>query len=1103
MKRIYVLLLSLLGVILSNSAAPNLAIRGSNFGIEQLVKDKQIFYNRTTMPFGDIPSDYVGWSFVKINANSSWQPGPLPSYEVKADGDGFLYAMVADYEKPDVCAKWATDNGWQLIPDQVLSYSSTDAAKFHFYKKSCSQGQWVNVVQPATFSGAVVIAPAIAKEEANSSVSAVAVNIVATNFMEASILNNGTIAYANRSYVFNSVKTEIAGLNITRYNGGAPPKLKITVLEDGDMYIAQSNQDKTYDVAANGWTQVAGYEFKYNDPTGTTFTLYKKTVKKDDYMEILSTGWQGILVLSSKTIDYKVVVKKPTPPPGVVIHNSKATTKKFVGSPSITVLKDGTYLASHDYFGGIISDAFVYKSVDKGLTWERISEIKTLNWAKLFTRGEELYLMGVAPKGTQGYGNVVVMRSYDGGHTWTVPADSKTGLLMEGYYTCAPTPVLFHNGRIWKAMENQGKVDGWGPFGAFMMSVKEDADLLDASNWTISNELQYVAGAVNAWTWLEGNAVVAKDGSIVDILRLHYDQDDKAAVINVSNDGKTITYNPQTGISNVPGACKKFTINYDSISGRYWTLSNYVLPEDRGGNLERTRNTIALCWSEDLVDWTVKDILLHADDIATQGFQYVDWLFDGEDIIAVVRTAWADETGNADSQHNANYLTFHRFRNFRYEKGAAQNGVSVKRWYKDAKSAIALTFDDGFKAHYDYAYPILKEYNIPATFFVNSGNLVHNGEVPKERYGFWENFREMSDNGYEVASHSVSHPDLTKVDYDVLLAQLANDKKNIENNIGRPCLTHAYPSCLHNDDVNALAAFNFIAARACGGIENNASLSGQTWYGVQSDLLGWIYPRSLDNENTSFVNFKTGFENTVRRNRNFGVLCIHEVLPFELLSTSTTYEVATTEWLRKVCDYVAAKQATGDIWPATFANIVRYAQERDNLRVNKTFMGNDSVGYSFTTWLDPVIFNHPLSFTLTPPAGWSKVKCEVREGNIVVFQKEYNIAQEKVSIDVVPDRQQVVLSNLSETSSVDLQKDVSIFCYPIPAEEFLNVECGKKLMSGTYKIYNLQGSTVLQNVIQSVTGGNFKIHTGNLPPGLYLLHIEGAGVIYNRKFLKK
>ena len=1102
MKKVFLFLQFLIVSGIFCSAASNLSINGSNFSVEQLAKGKQIFFNRTNIFFGDIPSDYTGWSYVKINANSSYLPGPLPSFKLKAITDGYYYAVVADYEKPSICTQWATDNGWELIPGQVISYGDTDAAKLHFYRKACVKDQWLDIVQPNTFSGAIIIAPTITVDDGTQKITAVPVDVAAIGWMETTTLNNGTIAYVNRTYTYNSVKSGIMGLNVTRYNGGQPPKMKITVLEDGDMYIAQSSQDKTYDVDANGWTQVPGYEFKYDDPTGTTFTLYKKSVKKNDYIEIVSTGWQGILLLSSQTIAYHNITNVFTPPPGVVVHNSKATTKKFVGSPSITVLKDGTYLASHDYFGGFISDAFVYKSVDKGKTWLRTAEVKTLNWAKLFTRGDELYLMGVAPKGTMGYGNVVIMRSYDGGYTWTTPTDSKHGLLMDGYYTCAPTPVLFHNGRIWKAMENQGKVDGWGPFGALMLSVDENADLLDAANWTASNELQYVPGAVNAWTWLEGNAVIAKDGSIVDILRLHYDNDDKAGVIKVSSDGKAITYDPQVGISNVPGACKKFTINYDSISNRYWTLSNYVLPEDRGGNLERTRNTIALCWSKDLVNWTVKDILLHADDIATQGFQYVDWLFDGDDIIAVIRTAWADETGNADSQHNANYLTFHRFKNFRYEKGSTQNGVAVKRWYKDAKSAIALSFDDGFKAHYDHAYPILQQYGIKATFFINSGNLVHRGQTAKERYGFWEDFKEMADNGYEIASHSVNHPDLTVVDYDVLLNELQKDKSNIEKNIEKSCLTHAYPSCAHNETVNTVTSLNFIAGRDCGDMENAASLSGSEWYSVHSDLLNWNYPRSLENETASFNYFKNSFESTVRRNRNFGVLCIHETLPFDSLSKSNTYEIATTEWLNKVCEYLATKRDAGETWPTTLSNIVRYSQERDNLRVSKDEEG-DTITYHFTTWLDTAVFNQPITLTLTPPSTWTKVSCRVIEDGQVVSERVYNLTNEKLTLDIIPDKDEVVLNNISGSTGIIQVSTKNISCYPVPAQDWITVQF-EEPVEGVFKIFNTQGQCVLKKSNSKTSVNNsVVISVARLPAGVYILKMEGVKTNYSTQFIKQ
>lgn len=366
----------------------------------------------------------------------------------------------------------------------------------------------------------------------------------------------------------------------------------------------------------------------------------------------------------------KELTTKPfTLPPGIVIHNSVAKTHRYIGSPSIVTLEDGTYVASHDYFGnGRISDTYVYRSTDKGATWQACAHINKLNWSTLFTRGKELYLIGVSPKGSSGYGDFVILKSLNGGYSWTTPKDKYSGLLLKGFYHCAPVPVVYHEGKIWRALENQGKVDGWGDFKAMTIHIDESADLLNAENWEVSNELAFDKSWLpEASAWLEGNMVIAKDSTLKDILRVHYSKDDIAAVVDISRND-VLSFNPQCGFANLPGGCKKFTIRYDSISGKYWTLSNYVLPKDRGGNNERIRNTIALSWSDDLMHWHIKDILLHNDDIAHHGFQYVDWLIEGNDIIAVSRTASDDRTGKADNQHNANYLTFHRFTNFRTNK---------------------------------------------------------------------------------------------------------------------------------------------------------------------------------------------------------------------------------------------------------------------------------------------------------------------------------------------------------------------------------------------------------------------------------------------------
>ena len=69
----------------------------------------------------------------------------------------------------------------------------------------------------------------------------------------------------------------------------------------------------------------------------------------------------------------------------------------------------------------------------------------------------------------------------------------------------------------------------------------------------------------------------------------------------------------------------------------------------------KKRDNIA-CWKVDcdLID-------KRFDDPKKVGFQYVDFDFDGDDIIFLCRTAM----NNADTFHNSNYSTFHRVKDFR------------------------------------------------------------------------------------------------------------------------------------------------------------------------------------------------------------------------------------------------------------------------------------------------------------------------------------------------------------------------------------------------------------------------------------------------------
>ncbi len=356
-------------------------------------------------------------------------------------------------------------------------------------------------------------------------------------------------------------------------------------------------------------------------------------------------------------------------PPGVVIDHSPQSSGKYIGSPSIARLPGGTYIATHDFFGPQANHkeratTRVFQSVDRGKTWTHLTDISGAFWSTLFLHRGALYLIGT----TKEYGDAVIRRSTDGGRSWTDPVDAGTGLLLAGPYHCAPQPVVVHAGRIWRAMEDTRGGSGWGKhFRAFMMSAPEDADLLKASNWTVSNPIARDASWLDGkfGGWLEGNAVVTPESGMVDILRVDYADGGKAAMVRISSDGREATFDPASGFIDFPGGCKKFTIRYDGKSRRYWSLTNYVPPKHKGPHAGGTRNTLALISSPDLRQWDIRGILLYHPDREKHGFQYVDWLFEGNDIIAVCRTAFDDDAGGAHNAHDANYLTFHRVRNFR------------------------------------------------------------------------------------------------------------------------------------------------------------------------------------------------------------------------------------------------------------------------------------------------------------------------------------------------------------------------------------------------------------------------------------------------------
>ncbi|MCM8800954.1 MAG: polysaccharide deacetylase family protein [Candidatus Omnitrophica bacterium] len=129
-------------------------------------------------------------------------------------------------------------------------------------------------------------------------------------------------------------------------------------------------------------------------------------------------------------------------------------------------------------------------------------------------------------------------------------------------------------------------------------------------------------------------------------------------------------------------------------------------------------------------------------------------------------------------------------------------GDLIKAKKKIPYKTVVITFDDGYKDNYLYAFPILKKYNLYATIFL----IVDEIDRPQQDRLSWEEIRQMQDSGIiTFGSHSLDHPFLTELSsLDELRRQIFDSKRILEERLGRHINAFAYPSGRFNEIIKNL-----------------------------------------------------------------------------------------------------------------------------------------------------------------------------------------------------------------------------------------------------------------------------------------------------------
>jgi len=235
----------------------------------------------------------------------------------------------------------------------------------------------------------------------------------------------------------------------------------------------------------------------------------------------------------------------------------------------------------------------------------------------------------------------------------------------------------------------------------------------------------------------------------------------------------------------------------------------------------------------------------------------------------------------------------------------------------------------------------------------------------------WDDFRKDAAEGYEIASHSITHATMPGLDEANIRYELEKSKEDILNQLGpKYTFSAEVPYGYENERVMQIAYKIYPALRNRmpePWLKEIDRASRKTPGVADKDYIQWQRGATTK---TPLPLMKSWVDTAAVRKDTWLVLVFHGI-------DSLGYEALNHELLDEYFQYI--KSSEDKLWVATFGDVTKYMREREHAEVKSSNDGNGKITITLTHSLDKKMYDIPLTLKTYVPSGWKAVK--IKQGN--------------------------------------------------------------------------------------------------------------------------